>query len=64
METRDVRPGDIVRLKKPHPCGGDRWEVVRAGTDIRIKCRTCQHQVSLERSVFHRRVREISREQD
>lgn len=53
----EVKLGDVVRLKKKHPCGGDEWQVVRVGADIGIKCRTCQHRVLLERSVFQRRVK-------
>jgi len=37
----DVHLGDVVRLRKPHPCGGYTWEVVRLGADIGIKCLTC-----------------------
>jgi hypothetical protein len=53
----DVRVGDVVRLKKKHPCGGDRWEVFRVGADIGIKCQECHRRVFLERGVFERRVR-------
>jgi hypothetical protein len=63
----EIRPGDIVRLKKQHPCGSDQWEVVRVGADIGIRCLKCQHHVLLKRPVFERRVKEfISRgdEQD
>jgi len=51
--------GDIVRLKKPHPCGSYEWQVVRLGADIGIKCLKCQHRVLLTRSVFERRVKEF-----
>jgi hypothetical protein len=46
---------DIVRLAKPHPCGGDTWLVVRLGADIGIRCRTCGRRVLLERSALERR---------
>jgi len=49
--------GDVVRLKKKHPCGSYEWQVVRLGADIGIKCLKCQHYVLLERSVFERRVK-------
>ncbi|MFH1651093.1 MAG: DUF951 domain-containing protein [Chloroflexota bacterium] len=55
----EIRLGDVVRLKKSHPCGGDTWEVIRLGADIGIRCRTCQHRVLLARSTFERRVREF-----
>ena len=53
----EIKLGDVVRLRKKHPCGGDEWEVVRTGADIRIKCLKCQRYVLLERSVFERRVK-------
>jgi hypothetical protein len=53
----EIRLGDIVRLKKKHPCGGDQWQVTRLGADIGIKCLICQRRVLLERSTFERRVK-------
>jgi len=55
----EINIGDVVRLKKKHPCGGDEWQVYRLGADIGIKCLTCQHRVMLERAVFERRVRAV-----
>jgi len=55
----DVQLGDIVRLRKKHPCGGDEWQVVRLGQDVRIKCLKCQRQVLLERNIFIRRVKAL-----
>jgi hypothetical protein len=56
----EIKPGDIVRLKKKHPCGGDEWLVVRIGTDIGIKCLRCQHRVMIDRGVFEHRVITVS----
>jgi hypothetical protein len=53
----EIKLGDVVRLKKKHPCGGDQWQVVRLGADIGIKCLSCQRRVLLERAVFERRVK-------
>jgi len=53
----EVRTGDVVRLKKKHPCGGDEWQVIRLGADIGLKCRKCQRRVTLERGVFERRLK-------
>ncbi len=53
----EIKLGDVVRLKKKHPCGSDEWQVVRVGADIGIKCLKCQRRVLLERSVFERRVK-------
>ena len=53
----EINLGDVVRLRKQHPCGGDEWEVVRVGTDIRIRCLKCQRYILLERGTFERRVK-------
>ncbi len=55
----EVRLGDVVRLRKVHPCGGYEWEVVRLGMDIGIRCRTCGRRVLLERRVFEKRVKQF-----
>ena len=55
----EIRLGDVVRLKKKHPCGGDVWEVVRVGAVIGMVCRTCRHRVLISRVVFERRVKEL-----
>jgi hypothetical protein len=51
----DFQIGDIVRLRKPHPCGGYDWEIVRLGADIGLKCQTCQHRVLLTRRELEKR---------
>jgi hypothetical protein len=55
--TIEIKPGDIARLRKAHPCGSYEWEVVRVGADIGLKCLKCQRRVLLERSVFEQRVK-------
>jgi hypothetical protein len=60
---QETNLGDVVRLKKVHPCGSYDWQVVRLGADIGLKCLKCGRRVLLERSVFKRRVKEyISRQ--
>ncbi|MFA5317134.1 MAG: DUF951 domain-containing protein [Dehalococcoidales bacterium] len=60
----EINLGDVVRLKKPHPCGNDQWLVTRLGADIGLKCLKCQHRVLLTRSVLERRIKDfISRGQ-
>jgi hypothetical protein len=49
--------GDVVRLKKPHPCGGFDWRVVRLGADIGVKCVTCGRRVLLPRRELERRMK-------
>ena len=53
--TDEIRLGDVIRTRKPHPCGGDVWTVTRIGADIKIKCQTCGRIVMLERDVFLKR---------
>jgi hypothetical protein len=62
--TIEINLGDIVRLRKAHPCGSDEWEVVRVGADIGLKCLKCQRRVLLERVVFERRVKEFISKSD
>ncbi|MDH4140842.1 MAG: DUF951 domain-containing protein [Coriobacteriia bacterium] len=52
-----VRVGDVVRLKKPHPCGSNEWEVTRTGMDIALRCLGCDRSVRLLRYDFDRRFR-------
>jgi hypothetical protein len=53
----ELRLGDVLKLKKPHPCGSYEWVVVRLGADIGIKCLKCQHPVMLERAILERRIK-------
>jgi hypothetical protein len=62
--TIDIKLGDVVRLRKAHPCGSYEWEVVRAGADIGLKCLKCQRKVLLERGVLGRRVKEFVSKSD
>jgi hypothetical protein len=48
--------GDIVRLRRTHPCGGDTWRIDRLGADIGLRCMTCQRHVLLERATLERRL--------
>jgi hypothetical protein len=51
--------GDVLRLKKAHPCGENRWEVLRVGADIRLKCLGCGRLVLIARSELERRIRAV-----
>ena len=46
--------GDIVKLKKPHPCGSHEWEILRVGMDFRLKCMGCSHQVMVPRKLVEK----------
>jgi hypothetical protein len=48
--------GDVVRLRRAHPCGGDTWQVDRLGADIGLRCRTCGRHVLIERAALERRM--------
>jgi hypothetical protein len=48
--------GDVVRLRRPHPCGGAEWQVDRLGADIGLRCRTCGRHVLIERRQLERRL--------
>ncbi len=52
-----IRAGDVVRLKKPHPCGANEWEVTRLGMDIGLVCLGCGRKARLLRADFDRRFR-------
>ena len=60
----EIRLGDVVRLRKPHPCGGYEWDVVRLGADIGLHCTTCNHRVLLTRREFEKRVKTFVRRGD
>ena len=53
----DISAGDIVVMKKAHPCGGNEWEILRQGADFKIKCRKCGHTVMLDRLKLEKRVK-------
>jgi len=53
----ELRMGDVVRLRKPHPCGSSEWEVVRLGADIGLRCRKCNHRVLMERRQLEKRLK-------
>jgi hypothetical protein len=59
MEIVDFRVGDVVQLRKPHPCGGFVWEVVRLGADIGLKCSTCGRRVLVPRITVERRMKKF-----
>ncbi len=48
---------DVVQLRKPHPCGGDIWRIVRVGADIALRCETCGRRVLLPRAEVERRIK-------
>ncbi|HEV8192178.1 MAG TPA: DUF951 domain-containing protein [Ktedonobacterales bacterium] len=59
MKYADLGLNDRVRLRKPHPCGGTDWRVVRLGADIGLKCEGCGRRVLLARSEVEKRIKQV-----
>jgi hypothetical protein len=59
MERKQFGLGDVVQMKKAHPCGTNAWKVIRMGMDIRIKCTGCEHSVMIPRLEFERKLKKI-----
>lgn len=55
--TLEIQIGDVVQMRKTHPCGGDQWQVYRVGADVGIKCLTCGRRVMLTRREFEKGVK-------
>lgn len=58
-EISELTPGDIIKLKKEHPCGTNRWELIRIGMDVKLKCIECQNYISLSRKNFNKSFKTI-----
>lgn len=59
--SQDLQMDDLVRLRKPHPCGSYEWRVVRVGADIGLKCQVCGRRILLDRRSFRKRVKTVIR---
>lgn len=55
----DFKVGDIVKTKKPHPCGSDKWEITRVGMDFKMRCLGCSHEVMLPRKKAEKSIKGI-----
>lgn len=55
----EIHLGDVVRLRKKHPCGSTDWEVVRVGADIGLVCLGCKRRIMLERGTFNKRCKTV-----
>ena len=62
MGVKRAEVGDIVVMKKPHPCGGNLWEVVRTGADVKIKCLKCGRVVMLDLLTFGKSLKKVVRD--
>lgn len=59
MDKKKFELGDVVQMKKPHPCGTNAWEIIRMGMDIRIKCVHCKHSVLIPRGEFEKKMKKV-----
>ena len=57
----DIRVGDILELKKNHPCGACRWEVLRIGADFKLRCTGCGREVMGARTKYEKQIKKIER---
>lgn len=64
VEVLQLDLGDRVRLRKPHPCGGYEWVVIRLGADIGLQCTTCARRILLPRSTLRKRVKQVIKASD
>lgn len=60
----DIRVGDILTMKKVHPCGEKRWLVLRTGMDFKLRCLGCEHEVMGPRSKFERNIRAVEHKEE
>ena len=55
----DYKLGSIVIMKKEHPCGTNKWEIIRVGADIKIKCLKCNRTIMLPRIEFNKKLKKV-----
>lgn len=60
--VKTVKPGDVVELKKTHPCGSKDWTILRSGADVKARCCGCSHEILVARVKFLKSVRRINGE--
>ncbi|MCM1544333.1 MAG: DUF951 domain-containing protein [Ruminococcus sp.] len=64
MAVLDVRVGDVLVMKKPHPCGSNEFDVLRTGMDFKIKCKKCGREVMVPRRKAEKNIKKILREEE
>ena len=60
----DIRIGDVLVMKKSHPCGEKRWKVLRIGADFRLRCLGCSHEIMVPRFKAEKSIRTIERNEN
>lgn len=53
--------GDIVQLKKKHPCGSNEWEILRVGADFKLKCTGCGHEIMVKRTLVEKNTKKLKK---
>ena len=59
MVDKDFSLNDIVEMKKQHPCGTNRWKIIRMGMDVRIKCLGCERSIMIPRKEFTKKLKKV-----
>lgn len=62
MQSDELKIGQVLEMKKPHPCGSTEWEVIRLGADVKIRCLGCDRVVMLERIKLIKRIKRVKSE--
>lgn len=63
-ERLNYEVGDIVKLKKPHPCRSSEWEILRVGADFRLKCTGCGHQIMVARRLVEKNTKGLKKKDE
>ena len=58
----DIHVGDVLKMKKNHPCGSSEWTVLRVGMDFKLRCQGCGHELMLPRSKAEKNIRKVFRD--
>ena len=59
----DIQVGDVLTMKKKHPCGSFQWEVLRIGADFKLRCKGCGHEIMTPRFKAEKNIRTVLREE-
>ena len=60
----DYNVGDVIKMKKTHPCGSNEWIITRVGVDIKLKCLNCNHEIMMDRLEFEKKLRRVINEEN
>lgn len=59
MSDKEFGLNDVVQMKKQHPCGENKWKIIRMGMDVRVKCLGCERSVLIPRNEFSKKVKKV-----